>query len=218
MQSLILRRPEQENIHKLRQFIGIVNYYHDIWFRRSRLLVRLHWLASHQARSSFKGTHPINRPLKKLKSRKSLELRYVSVIQTSISPFSFIFILMHQIISWGQSSCMIKAYSLVFAKAQYSSKAVYNHLERQRAIINYLKLKWIQEYPVKVPSTHHSLYRPWKFNGLKASDRILRWLLLLEEYGVTFEYLPWKKNVVADALSRFDIVSLKFQEEYLKKC
>jgi hypothetical protein len=41
------------------------------------------------------------------------------------------------------------------------------------------------------------------------------WLLLLEEYGVTFEYLPGKKNVavVADALFRLDIDSLKIQEE-----
>jgi hypothetical protein len=41
------------------------------------------------------------------------------------------------------------------------------------------------------------------------------WLLLLEDYEVTFDYLPGKKqkNVVADALSRLDIDSLKFQEE-----
>jgi hypothetical protein len=51
-----------------------------------------------------------------------------------------------------------------------------------------------------------------KFNGL-TSDSVLRWLLLLEEYGVKFEYLPGKKHFVADALSRLDINSLKIQEE-----
>jgi hypothetical protein len=64
-------------------------------------------------------------------------------------------------------------------------------------------------YPIIVFTDHKNN----TFNGLKASDRVLRWLLLLEEYGVTFEYLPEKKNVVADALSHLDINSLKIQEE-----
>jgi hypothetical protein len=57
------------------------------------------------------------------------------------------------------------------------------------------------------------------FNDLKDSDQVLHTccLLLLEEYGVAFEYLPGKvqKNVgtVVDALSRLDIDSLKIQEE-----
>jgi hypothetical protein len=53
------------------------------------------------------------------------------------------------------------------------------------------------------------------FNGLNASDYVLctYCLLLLDEYGVTFEYLLGKKNVVADALSRLDIDSLKIQEK-----
>jgi hypothetical protein len=40
------------------------------------------------------------------------------------------------------------------------------------------------------------------------------WHLLLEEYGVTFEYLPGKKIVAddLDASSRLDIDSLKIQE------
>jgi hypothetical protein len=38
-------------------------------------------------------------------------------------------------------------------------------------------------------------------------------LLLLEEYGVTFEYLPGKKNVNADVLCHLDIDILKIQEE-----
>jgi hypothetical protein len=47
------------------------------------------------------------------------------------------------------------------------------------------------------------------------------WLLLLEEYGVTFEYLLENKQknvcIVADALSRLEIDSLKIQEEKVLK-
>jgi hypothetical protein len=52
------------------------------------------------------------------------------------------------------------------------------------------------------------------FNGLKASYCVLSWLLLLEEYGVTFEYLPGnkQKNVDADVLYRLDIDILKDQK------
>ena len=52
------------------------------------------------------------------------------------------------------------------------------------------------------------------FNGLKASGRVLLWLFLLEEYGVTFEYLPGKIFVVADALSSLDIDDLHFLHGY----
>jgi hypothetical protein len=43
----------------------------------------------------------------------------------------------------------------------------------------------------------------------------LLWLLLIEEYGVSFEYLTRKKNitVVADTSSCLDIDSLNIQEE-----
>jgi RNase H-like domain found in reverse transcriptase len=64
-------------------------------------------------------------------------------------------------------------------------------------------------YPIKVFTDHKNN----TFIGLKASDRVLRLLLLLEEYGESFEYLPGKKNVVADALSRLDIDDLKIQQE-----
>jgi hypothetical protein len=42
---------------------------------------------------------------------------------------------------------------------------------------------------------------------------------LLEEYGITFEYLQGKKNVaaIADASSRLDIDSLMIQEEEVLK-
>ena len=38
-----------------------------------------------------------------------------------------------------------------------------------------------------------------------ASDRVMRWRLLLEEYGPTFKHLVSTKNIIADALSRLTI-------------
>jgi Integrase zinc binding domain len=64
-------------------------------------------------------------------------------------------------------------------------------------------------YPITVYTDHKNN----TFNGLKASDLVLRWVLLLEEYGVSFEYLPGKKHVVADASSRLDIDDLRIRKE-----
>jgi hypothetical protein len=62
-------------------------------------------------------------------------------------------------------------------------------------------------YPTMVFTDHEKN----TFNGLKASNRNGNWLLLLEEHGVTFEYFQGNKHVVADALSRLDINSLKIK-------
>ena len=35
------------------------------------------------------------------------------------------------------------------------------------------------------------------------TNRLLRWIILLEYYGTDIEYIQGDKNIVADALSRF---------------
>ena len=37
-----------------------------------------------------------------------------------------------------------------------------------------------------------------------STDRIIRWRLLIEEFGPTFLHIKGEKNVIADALSRLD--------------
>jgi hypothetical protein len=115
---------------------------------------------------------------------------------------------MHQIISWGQSSCRIES---LYPFIRESSIQVKNSIQPQKQ--NKRRYQLLKPAG-NIFSTDH---KNNTFYGLKASDRVLRtcWLLLLEEYGVTFEYLLGNKykNVVADALSCFDIDSLKIQEE-----
>ena len=43
----------------------------------------------------------------------------------------------------------------------------------------------------------------------KASDRVMRWILLLEEFGIQTIHIKGERNVVADTLSRLDIQTLK---------
>ena len=53
---------------------------------------------------------------------------------------------------------------------------------------------------IKVYTDHKNLTFK-QFN----TERVMRWRLLLEEYGPEFEYIKGENNVVADALSRLDM-------------
>ena len=54
------------------------------------------------------------------------------------------------------------------------------------------KLAWHQNYGTE--GVHQKML----------SDCIIRWRLLLEEYGPTFVHIKGERNVIADALSRLD--------------
>jgi hypothetical protein len=106
---------------------------------------------------------------------------------------------MHQIISWRQSSCRIKRITTIafYSRKLNTAQKRYTTTERHRELLSAIETckeykKILLGYPIIVFTDH-------KNNTFK--------ILLLEEYGVTFEYLPGKKqkSVVADALSRLDI-------------
>ena len=45
------------------------------------------------------------------------------------------------------------------------------------------------------------------------TERVMRWRLILEEYGPTVEYIKGERNIVADALSRIGMVKEPVTEE-----
>ncbi len=55
-------------------------------------------------------------------------------------------------------------------------------------------------YKIRVWTDHTAIQNLFKHKNLRG--RIARWFTTLQNYEVTFEYIPGKKNVAADALSR----------------
>jgi RNase H-like domain found in reverse transcriptase len=49
------------------------------------------------------------------------------------------------------------------------------------------------------------------------TERVMRWRLLLEEYGPELHYIKGEHNIVADALSRLDMVKEPITEPLLQE-
>ncbi len=55
-------------------------------------------------------------------------------------------------------------------------------------------------YKIRVWTDHTAIQNLFKHKNLRG--RVARWFATLQNYEVTFEYIPGKKNSAADALSR----------------
>jgi transposase InsO family protein len=202
----ILKIKAPKTRKELRRFIGIVNYYRDMWFRRSELLAPLTSLTSGNVKFEWLPSH--QQAFDKIK--KVIETEVLLVYPDFNKPFHiYTDASDHQlgaVIMQDKKPIAFYSRKLNAAQRRYTTteRELLSTIETCKEYKNILL-----GYPIIVYTDHKNN----TFNGLKASDRVLRWLLLLEEYGVTFEYLPGKKNVVADALSRLDIDDLKIQEE-----
>ena len=49
-------------------------------------------------------------------------------------------------------------------------------------------------------------------------ERVMRWQLLIEEFGPTIKYIKGPKNIVADTLSRLNLVSLPSDSQDMVDC
>ncbi len=55
-------------------------------------------------------------------------------------------------------------------------------------------------YKIRVWTDHTAIQNLFKYKNLRG--RIAHWFVTLQNYEISFEYIPGKKNTAADALSR----------------
>ena len=181
---------------QLRGFIGLVNYYRDMWKGRSHLLAPLTALTSKTVKWQWtdKEQKAFNE-IKKVISRDVL-LSYPDfskpfVIYTDASKVQLGAVI-------TQDGKPIAFYSRKLNSAQRN----YTTTERELlSIVETLKeFKTILlGFEITIFTDHQNLIH----DDLK-SERVLRWRLIVEEYGPEIKYIKGEKNIPADLLSRLD--------------
>ena len=215
----ILALTPPKNVKELRSFLGMVQYYRDIWAKRSNMLAPLtdlvgecgqtkttkakgtkkapwHWNEVHQkAFDNVKSTMAKEVILAYPDYSKVFEI-YTDASATQLG----------SVIT--QSNRPLAFFSRKLSKTQQKYGVPEIEL---LAIVETLKefkgMLWGQQ--VKVFTDHQNLMR----DALgSTSDRIYRWRLLIEEYGPEIIYIKGIHNTVADAISRLDFTPLKHEE------
>ena len=181
---------------ELRRFLGLINYYRDMWARRSETLAPLTALSSPTTPWSWSTEHQA--AFDKMKSiiGKTTLLTYPDFTK----PFDIYTDASH--IQIGAVITQDNRPIAFYTRKLNPAQTRYTTTERELlAIVETLKefRNILIGHSIRVFTDHKNLtYK--NFN----TERVMRWRLIIEEFGPELIYLQGKKNVVADALSRID--------------
>ena len=187
-----------KNLKQLRSFLGMVNYYRDMWIRRSHILAPLNALNKKGLKWKWGPTEQrAFDNIKRVMAKETL-LHYPNFnkefeIHTDASKYQI-----GAVITQGNKP--VAFYSRKLRDGQHN----YTTTERELlAIVETLKefRTILLGHKIKVYTDHKNLTFT-QFN----TERVLRWRMVLEEYGPELVYIKGPDNVVADALSRLDLL------------
>jgi hypothetical protein len=110
---------------ELRHFIGIVNYYRDMWFRRSELLTSLTSLTSSKVKFEWYSSH--QQAFDKVEKNIGTEIQVLLCYPDFNKPVVFHLYTDASDHQLGAVIIQDKKHIAFYSRAQYRSKAVYNH-------------------------------------------------------------------------------------------
>ncbi len=194
----IMNLDEPKTRKELRSFIGIVNYYRDMWIRRSHVLAPLAKLTSKDVKWHWGPQQAAAFAMTKKIIAKDAMLAYPDFSKTFV---------IHTDASHYQIGGVISqdGKPLAFYSRKLNMQTRYTTTERELlSIVEALKefRNVLLGHRIQVFTDHQNLtYK--QFN----TDRVMRWRLLIEEFGPELIYIKGEHNIAADALSRLPFLT-----------
>jgi transposase InsO family protein len=182
---------------QLRGFIGMINFYRDMWKNRSSLLAPLTALTSKNVPYIWTEEHQKNFDAIKRVIGREVLLAYPDFN----APFQI-----HTDACKTQIGAVISQNGkpiAFYSRKMNSAQQNYTTTEKELlSIVATLKefRNILLGQQITVFTDHKNLtYK--NFN----TERVMRWRLVLEEFGPDLQYIKGERNIVADALSRLEI-------------
>jgi transposase InsO family protein len=182
---------------QLRGFIGMINFYRDMWKNRSSLLAPLTALTSKNVPFKWTEEHQKNFDAIKRVIGREVLLAYPDFN----APFQI-----HTDACKTQIGAVISQNGkpiAFYSRKMNSAQQNYTTTEKELlSIVATLKefRNILLGQQITVFTDHKNLtYK--NFN----TERVMRWRLVLEEFGPDLQYIKGERNIVADALSRLEI-------------
>ena len=213
VQAMLALAPPR-NVKELRRFLGMVQYYRDLWARRSDMLAPLTSLVGECGQTKAtkaKGTKKVSWYWAEVhqKAFDDVKATIAKEVVLAYPDFDKVFEIytdastkqLGSVITQSNRPLAFFSRKLSVPQQKYSVTEI-----ELLAIVETLKefkgMLWGQR--IKVYTDHKNLTRDAL--GL-TSDRVYRWRLILEEYGPEIVYIKGIHNTVADAISRLEYVS-----------
>ena len=185
-------------VTEVRRLIGMVQYYRDLWPKRAHILEPFTSISSGKKGKKITWTPELETAFDKVKQMvcQQTMLNYPDWnkpfdIHTDASDYQ-----LGAVISQDKKPIAFFSRKLNSAQKNYTTteKELLSIVECVKEFRNILF-----GYPIRVFSDHKNLVHA---ATLSQSQRVMRWRLILEEFGPDIQHIKGEDNVVADAISR----------------
>ena len=200
-----IKRPQ--TVKEVKSLIGLVQYYRDMWQRRSHILSPLTDVSNGKKNQKIQWNNELENAFNEMKRMVSEEtfLNYPDwskkfTVHTDASDKQ-----LGAVIS--QDNKPIAFFSRRLSKAQR------NYTTTEKELLSIVEcLKQFKNilfgYEIDVYSDHKNLVYA---ATISESQRVMRWRMILEEFAPTIHHISGVDNIVADTLSRLESANVESQ-------
>ena len=193
-------------VKQVRSFLGMVNYYKDMWKHRSHLLAPLTDLTANKDGKTGKKKGPIKWEKAHQVAFDKIKQAITDDVMLSFPDFNKTFEIHTDASDYQLGSVIMQNRKPIAFYSRKLNSAQRNYTTGEREMLSIVET--LRAYRNILLGHDIVIYTDHKNLGNDCtrheSSRIQRWIWLIEEFGPKFEYLPGAENPVADALSRLE--------------